>query len=453
MKHVLTSAGLIALGAATLHAEDPELTRQRTGRPFTMAATVRAIYDDNIATAPDGSKQDSFGISVSPSVHLTLPLDQTFVSLGYIYSLVWYADREPDSNDQSHEFNAKLRHRFSPHHNINVDESFVATSEPTIAERGGIITSPQRTESDVLHNRGAIDHNIGISRTMSLSFGYVNNWYDYEQEGAGSRSALLDRIEHLFRIDLRKTITPNLVGLVGYTFGLNNYTGDEFILDNVTGGAALRELNGEGEFALVGPATGARRISLLRSLSLKSNVRDSYSHYGYVGADYDLTARLRSSLRVGLQYSDFHEVGETDLSPYVDANVTYVYMIGSSAEVGVRHARNATDVAGSVDSAGNPTLDAETTAVYLQVVQQITPKLTGIAMAQYQTSTFNGGANDGRNEDLWLLGLNVEYRFDNHWSAEAGYNYDFLDGSVRGVVGSSRQYDRNRVYIGVRATY
>src|SRR5687767_11493407 len=231
MKHVLTSTGILALGAAALHAYDPEMTRQKTGRPWSVAATVRAFYDDNVTTSPDYVRDavdtDSFGFEVSPSVHVNLPMDQTFISLGYIYSFRWYQDRDPHETDQSHEFNAKLRHQFSPRHDIGVDNSFVYTSEPTVADRGGIITAPvrTRTRSDVLHNRGAIEDNFGLTQQIGLSFGYVNNWYDYEQTGPGSRSALLDRLEHLFRVDARYTINPQLVGLIGYNFGMNHYTG------------------------------------------------------------------------------------------------------------------------------------------------------------------------------------------------------------------------------------
>src|SRR4051794_13485550 len=125
MKQVLTSAGLLAVGAVSLHALDPEMTRQQSGRPFSVAATVRGFYDDNVNTSPDkiivstssgGTKvlhpQDSFGFEVSPSAHLNLPLEQTFISLGYVYSLKWYENRDPNEIDQSHEFNAKLRHQF-----------------------------------------------------------------------------------------------------------------------------------------------------------------------------------------------------------------------------------------------------------------------------------------------------------------------------------------------------
>lgn len=442
MKHVLTSAGLLALGAASLHAYDPEMTRQQSGRPFTVAATVRGFYDDNVNTSPERvvvttpsgntkvlHPQDSFGFEVSPSVHLNLPLEQTFISLGYVYSLLWYENRKPDEIDQSHEFNGKLRHEFSPRHRIGVDDSFVATSEPTVVDRFGIVTDPTlrqqtvRSRSSVLHNVGSIEDNIGLTQVLGLSLGYVNSWYDYEADGAGSRSALLDRIEHTFRGDLRYQFTPKIVGLVGYNFGINNFTGDDFLFT-----APQTTPNG----TVVNP---------------KSKIRDSYTHRGYVGADYDITAKLRASARVGAEYTDYHETGESSVSPYADASLTYRYMSSGAVDVGIRHSRSATDIS-LVDAKGQPTLDAETTALYAQVVHHITYDLTASLIGQYQVSSFNQGANDGNNEDLFLVGLNLEYRINRHWSTELGYNYDQLNSDIKG-----REYDRNRVYIGVRAQY
>ena len=416
MKQLLTSAGFLALGAAALHAYDPLLTRQATGRPWSVSATVRGFYDDNINTQPDRLKENSGGIEVSPSVSVNLPMEQTFVSLGYTYGLKWYEDRSPHDTDQSHIFDGKLRHQFNPRHDINIEDSFVLSDEPTVAESNGIITSPTRTESSILHNRGSIEDNFSLSQNIGLSFGYMNHWYDYEQEnvpgGFGSRSALLDRLEHYIRGDFRYAFNPTLVGVVGYTFNLNNYTGDELI-----------------------------------SPGVKSSIRDSYSHFGYVGADYDITAQLRLTGRAGIQYTDYHEANESETNPYIDIAATYKYLPGSTVQVGIRHIRNATDVS-AVDLKGQPTLDAETTALYAIVSHRITPAFTGSLIGQYQNSTFNGGRNDDDSEDLWLVGVNFEYRFSQHWSADAGYNYDKLSSDI-----ANRGYDRNRVYLGVRATY
>ena len=443
MKHVLTSTGILALGAAALYAYDPEMTRQKTGRPWSVAATVRAFYDDNVTTATDRVRdaidQDSFGFEVSPSVHVNLPMDQTFISLGYIYTFRWYEERDPNDTDQSHEFNAKLRHQFSPRHDVGVDDSFIYTSEPTVADRGGIVTAPvrTRTESDVLHNRGSIEDNFGLTQQIGLSFGYVNNWYDYEQKGVGSRSALLDRLEHLFRVDARYTVNPKLVALVGYNFGINSYTGDD-VIDPATG-------------PVFDPVTG--NLVTAGHPAIESGDRDSYAHFVYLGADYDVSSKLRISARLGVQYTDYHELDEDAVNPYVDLHATYVYLPGSAATLGVRHTRNATDVV-QAGRSGTPTLDQETTVFFGELTHQITPKLIGTLIGQYQMSTFNEGAYDDEDENMFLVGINLEYRFNRHWSAEVGYNYDMLDSDIQDGLGhDARSYDRNRVYVGVRASY
>ena len=433
MKHVLTSAGLLALGAATLHAYDPEMSRQRTGRPWTLGATVRGFYDDNVATSPnkvvgvDSSgntvvthpREASFGVQVSPSAHLNLAMEQTFISLGYVYGFSWYDNRD-ENIDQSHEGNLLFRHQFNSRHDISVADSFVYSSEPTLADQGGIITAPIRTDSSVFHNNGSISDNLGLTKKWALGLGYNNSWSNYEQDGDGSRSALLDRIEQLFRADLRYLFNPHFVGLVGYTFGLNTYTGDEYISQPVSG----------------------------EPLPHKSDIRDSYAHRAYIGFEYDITAKLVTSLRIGGQYTDYHESGESALSPYLDASLTYRYLPGGSLEFGIRHDRSATDVSAVDTSSGLPTLDAGTTSIYGQLSHQITRSLTGSLNAQYQNSIFNNGTYDDYTEGFWLLGANLEYRFNNHWSVETGYNYDNLDSEVPG-----RSYDRNRVYVGVHVSY
>ena len=111
--------------------------------------------------------------------------------------------------------------------------------------------------------------------------------------------------------------------------------------------------------------------------------------------------------------------------------------------------RIATDVS-SVDGRGRPTLDAETSAVYAEFSHQVTRQLLLTLNGQFQRSEFNFGSDDGESEYLWLGGVNLEYTFNRHWSAEIGYNYDEL---VSNVETADRGYDRNRVYVGVTARY
>ena len=59
----------------------------------------------------------------------------------------------------------------------------------------------------------------------------------------------------------------------------------------------------------------------------------------------------------------------------------------------------------------------------------------------------NGGQFNNQSERYYLVGLNLAYHFNPHFSAEMGYNYDKLDSDA------GRTFDRNRVYMGVTASY
>ena len=414
MKKIITSAGLVALGAASLNAADG-LSRIESSKFWTASITLRGFYDDNINTVPKSLKESSYGFEVRPSITLNFPLEQTFLSLGYTYDLRYYFDRDPKNDDQSHEVNFKLDHAFNERFRVQASDNLSIFQEPNVFDG----TTPTRTDGDNLHNRGSIDFTGQLTELMGLNIGYANNLWDYDAEGVGSRSALLDRDEHLAHIDLRWNLTPELVGLIGYQFGFNDYDGKEAMFFD--------------------PFTGAK---------VTSDDKDSYNHYMYVGADYKLSTQLSAAARVGAQYTDYRNIdGHNDWSPYVDASLTYTYLPGSTVQGGVRHSRIATDQSTAI-SAQDFTLDQEATTFYLAVNHKITAQLTGNLLLQYQNAEFHGGFADDERDNIYMVGLNLDYKFNPHWGVEAGYNWDYLDTDV-----GDRRYHRNRVYLGLRATY
>src|SRR4029078_3486603 len=102
MKKLITSAGLVVLGAASLNAQQlyapaPGLTTTQLTKPWTVSAAVRGFYDDNYSLTPSaglidpatGAKikpQSSFGWEVTPSVGLNWAMEQTYIGLSYAYS-------------------------------------------------------------------------------------------------------------------------------------------------------------------------------------------------------------------------------------------------------------------------------------------------------------------------------------------------------------------------------
>lgn len=427
MKKFLTSTGLVALSVSGLHAAH-ELTPIEASKPWSISAALRGFYDDNYTTSPDSLKQETFGYQVTPSVSVNLPWDQTFLGVSYEYSLKFYEDRRDNKYDQSHKFDLRLDHDFSERYNLEVNDSLVIAQEPEVlSPSGGALATPLRTEGDNLRNLGTIDFTAQLTELLSLELGYANTFYDYEQEGevvddfgdfiSPSRSGLLDRMEHAAKVDLRRQFVPETSGIIGYQFGIVDFTSDEVI----------------GIDSLGAP--------------IPADIRNSRSHRVYVGADHRFSPQLNGSIRLGGQYTDFYNQNDSTVSPYVDASIAYQYSRGNHIQVGINHSRNRTDVS-AFDGVDSVTLDQESTAVYASLEHKITPNLVGSLLVQGQYSKFEGGLADGESEFFFISGLNLAYHFNPHLLAEAGYNFDDLNSDLDG-----RSYTRNRVYVGIRATY
>jgi len=443
MNKITTTAGIVALGAASLHAavDAPLAGSQQATKPWSISATLRGFYDDNYATAPDRFARDSFGFEVSPSAAVNIIRDQTAFGLNYVYSYRYYQDRAHlglPSDDQAHQVNAKLSHAFTPRYKLDLSDSFVVAQEPTlIAGDLPVLASFLRSDSSAYRNHAQGSFSAGITEETTVVLGYSNQWYDYDQEGPNSFSALLDRVENLGSINLRQVVLPKTVVVAGYQFERIDYN---------------------APFS-VSPITIFNPANPLNPNLISSDERDRYSHYFYIGVDQGITPTLNASLRVGAQYTVYDNLktikaDDSDWSPYADANITWLYMPGSYAQIGVRHQRNPTDVAFIGLS---PNLDAESTSVYGSVNHRFFGGFVASLIAQYQHSTYNAGGND-TSDDYYLVGVNLTYELNRFVALEAGYNFDHLDSDIPSVgnfafAGDARSFERNRVYIGVRGTY
>ncbi|MEK9138947.1 MAG: outer membrane beta-barrel protein, partial [Bacteroidota bacterium] len=269
--------------------------------------------------------------------------------------------------DHTHQADLKINHAFTEIYKLDVSDSFVVAQEPDLIDKGGPISRPLRTEGSNLRNTASANFTAGLTEKLSTVLGYSNTIYDYEQSGLGSLSSLLDRTEHMGTINLRWQALPSTIGIAGYQYGVTSYDSKNVlaIRANFTpGGIVFRDIH--------------------------SDIRDSTSHYVYTGVDHSFTPQLNSSLRLGAQFTQYDNIDEDTASPYVDGSATWTYNPGSYVQLGVRHQRQATDIAFfNVDT---PTLDQEASTVYLQLNHKITAKLTGSLLGQFQNASFNAGS-------------------------------------------------------------
>lgn len=441
MNKITTSAGLVALAAASVQAQNlaPATGSQEATKPWSISATLRGFYDDNYATAPDWKERDSFGFEVSPSASLNLIRDQTALGLNYVYSLRWYEDRDDaglPSADHAHQVNAKLSHAFTPRFKLDLSDSFVYAQEPELVESSatGVPATFLRGDGDVWRNVAMGSLSAGITENITAVLGYGNEYYDYDDEGPNSRSALLDRMEHRGSANLRFVVLPQTVAVAGYEYEVVDYRSHDPI--GIPG------------------------------FLYTADERNSTSHYFKVGVDQGITPTLNASVRVGAQYTKYDDLDvikqinpdldDNTWSPYVDANATWVYTPGSYAQLGVRHQLAQTDVGfiSTPTTPFTPNLDAESTSIYGSVSHRIYGGFIASAVASYQHSTYDVNRGEDFADDYFLAGINLTYEINKFLALEAGYNFDYLNSELDDDAAQDfRSFKRNRVYVGVRGTY
>jgi hypothetical protein len=419
MKKIIASASLAALGAATMQAAyAPGLSPQEKSKPWTISGTLRGFYDDNPTASVKSDRQESWGLELSPSLAVNLALDQTLIGFNYTYDMRYYEARRRNDADHSHYVSLKINHTITERYKIEVSDTINYAQEPELQQ--GIVSIPLRTEQNYLHNIGHIAFTAELTPILGLVAEYQNDYWDFDQTGNGSLSAILDRVEHLGTITARWQAMPNTVGLLAYSYGVVDHTSDDSLL--LPGGPPLAE------------------------------TRDSASHFVSVGAEQHFTSQLTGKAKIGAQFTDYPNAlpGQDDrvTSPYADASASWAYNPGSYLQLGVRHQRNQTDVGLGTAGAQNPVQDQESTGIYGVVNHRIGPNFTGSVLGQIQHSSFRGGGLDGKVEDLGAVGVNFAYQVNVFLTAEAGYNFDRLDSDLAG-----RSYSRNRIYFGIRATY
>ncbi len=421
MKRIIACAGIAALGAVSMQAAyAPGLSPTESSKFWSVSLGLRGFYDSNYNTQPSdapvgmSTSRDSFGLDVSPKLSLNHAMESTLLGLDYAYGMRYYADRENHEIDQSHQVNARLDHAFSENYKVDIRDSFVVAQEPDLIDPSNTALR-MRADGSNFHNDASIMFHGEFTRTLGAEVGYSNNIFDYENTGANSYSAMLDRMEHLATFNLRWRALQQTVAIFGYQYGLIDHSSNHLV-------------NG-----------------------VDADYRDSRNHYFYVGADHNFTPTLTGSLRVGAEYTEYpnaekyrtvtgRDISEDAWSPYADASVTWTYMQGCTLQVGARNARSQSMYAESLDS--------EATSFYISLTHQITAKLTGNLIATAQNAEFYQGNNDGKVDDYYTIGANLAYQINSFLAAEAGYNFDRLDSDI-----AYRSYTRNRVYLGLRASY
>jgi hypothetical protein len=351
-------------------------------------------------------------LNVNPYLALDLLQDLTTIRLKYEYDARWYADRSENEWDQTHQVKLGLNHRFTECYTLDVFDSFVVGQEPSVLTPSAApgFANFYRVDGSNLRNYGGVALNMKFTEQLGSRLQYANTYYDYEDSGDGSLSALLDRINHTVTADVRWGFNPTTVGLFGYQF------------------EDVGQLSSD---------------SLVVGQDVPANLRDRQSHFFFIGGNHDLAVKHLVNWRAGVQYADYPNATDGMTKdkwlPYIDAMYQYLLAENSRVQFGLRHQMYQSDVV---------TQDTATSTVYAAVTYDITPRLTGMLRGNLQFSEFNGGPYDEDWDCFYTADINLKYEINRYLDAEVGYAWDRLDSDI-GI----RRYTRNRVYFGFIGKY
>jgi len=116
-------------------------------KPYQINNRLRLEWDDNVYQS-ESEKVDSVKIIEEVELLLNVRLEQSFLSLRYRPSFVWWDNREPDDTDLQHELDVIANHAFSPRLALSLVDTFRRGELPELVDRDVLV----REEDDFIYN-------------------------------------------------------------------------------------------------------------------------------------------------------------------------------------------------------------------------------------------------------------------------------------------------------------
>ena len=401
---------------------------------FSLSFDSRFGYDDNPNDLADSATVTGtnaagktvtrqVGVNTSDSAFLNFALGVGYVAASPRLSLTvgadvgvnYYFDRQGRNYDINGGLSARLSYKLAPRITLSLSTYNAYESEgdygaTTLTNFNGQFNGGGRTpgtsaelDGDYFYTTNYVGVTYQLTSRSSLvfddtlvAFAYEDNLYATDQ----------DRIENYTGVEYRYLVRPTLTLAADYRFGYIDY----FSVNN-----------------------------------------DSYTHYLLGGFDYTFSPRLRGGIRAGVEFRSYTDAPGDETSPYAEANLSYDINRNSHFALSAHYGIEEGDL-----SADNS--KADTFRLGLDFEQTITAHLSAYVSFYYTHSLYetpvgndasvNVFTNGDFNENTFDVAVGARYAFNRHFSGEIGYTHTSVISQI-----DEREYERNRVFAGVRFAY
>lgn len=397
-KNALTIMGIaLILPVAVLAFEGP--------RNYQIHNRLRLEYDDNIYES-GRDETSSFKVIEEIEFLVNLNLENTFASIRYKPSFVWWENRSEDSTDFHHDVDLIFNQRFTPRVSLDVKNTFRYAQQPNVIESGAVV----RERSDFLYNAlvGTVLYRVSPVGRLEVSGRY--NLLRYDE----SRVADVEDYDmYVAGLTYRHTLVPETALKADVRFETIDY-------DQIDRGS------------------------------------DAYQ-IGF-GVEHMFSPNLLGNLRAGYMAKDYNdETVSSDSAPYFDGNLTFVPSPDTRVTLGMGYSMLESDIF--------PYANQERFRVFGGVAHDVTPRLSVNLIGSFARSNYDAAdivpsgiierfevpeelladflaqVDDGK-EEFIQLSARVTYRVNRSNWLEAGWQFTDLSSDLR------ENLDRNRINIG-----
>lgn len=404
VRTVLITVFLVAFAASTM---------ARDGFPLSFDNRLRVEYDDNIRQTEE-DKDGSMKIINQLQITGDMDMENTYISLTYIPSYQYWAERSERRNDLNHSLDLMINQDFTPRLSLSIQDRLRYSQYPELrsTDEADLVI---REDNTYLYNKltGAIAYRMGSLWRVRANAGH--EFIEYRRDPL-SRSRE-DYDKYIGGLDLERALGQNtsIAGQIRYSALDYDRDPPEVV---------------EGD-QVVDRGRGDRSSDQIQVGALVHQV---------------FNPSLIGNLRGGYTYRDYKEAYKnSEDGPYVDVSATYLPTPQTRFTVGGNHQIYDADV--------YPFVGQTRSSIYGTLGQDVTSKLDLVLSATYIRGKYDAdevvrtivreeGEDIGGDDKSGQLSARLRYNFFRDNYLELGYQLTDVSSDIR------RDYTRNRYWVG-----